>query len=82
MRKKHADTLRSIFHTPILSNVKWSDVEALLVHLGAKLSEGNGSRLRVLLNDRVAVFHRPHPRKETDKGALASGSKIFRGGRS
>ena len=72
MRKKHADTLRTIFHTPILSNVKWSDVEALFVHLGAKLSEGNGSRLRVLLNDRVAVFHRPHPRKETDKGALAS----------
>ena len=47
-------------------------MEALFVHLGAKLSEGNGSRLRVLLNDRVAVFHRPHPRKETDKGALAS----------
>lgn len=63
MRKKHSETLKAIFHTPILSNVKWSDVEALLVSLGAKLSEGSGSRVRVLLNDRVAVFHRPHPRK-------------------
>jgi len=25
-----------------------------------------------MLNDIVAVFHRPHPQKETDKGALKS----------
>ena len=25
-----------------------------------------------MLNGVVAVFHRPHPRKETDKGALKS----------
>lgn len=38
--------------------------------LGAELSEGRGSRVRVYLNGVRAVFHRPHPRKETDKGAL------------
>lgn len=72
MRKKHAETLNAIFHTPILSNVKWNDIEALFVSLGAKVSEGRGSRVRIFLNDRVAVFHRPHPQKETDKGALVS----------
>ena len=30
------------------------------------------SRVRVLLNGRRAVFHRPDPKKETDKGAVAS----------
>jgi hypothetical protein len=72
MRKKHEDTLKAIFHKPVLSNVKWSDVEALFQHLGAHVEEGRGSRVRVFLNDRVSVFHRPHPRKETDKGALNS----------
>lgn len=72
MRKKHNDTLGAIFHTPVLSNVKWSDIEALFVNLGAKVIEGKGSRVRIYLNEQVAVFHRPHPRKETDKGALVS----------
>lgn len=72
MRKKHNDTLEAIFHVPVLSNVKWSDIEALFVNLGAKVLEGRGSRVRICLNDQVAVFHRPHPRKETDKGALVS----------
>jgi len=31
-----------------------------------------GSRVRVYLRGVRAVFHRPHPQKETDKGALRS----------
>jgi hypothetical protein len=31
-----------------------------------------GSRVKIYLNDQVSVFHRPHPQKETDKGALVS----------
>lgn len=69
MRKKHADTLNAIFHTPVLSNVKWSDIESLFISLGASVTEGRGSRVKIYLNDRVSVFHRPHPQKETDKGA-------------
>lgn len=72
MRKKHHDTLKAIFHTPVLSSVKWKDIEALFVSLGAQMVEGQGSRIKVYLNERVGMFHRPHPRKETDKGALVS----------
>ncbi len=72
MRKKHTETLNAIFHTPILSNVKWNDIESLFTSLGARVTEGRGSRVKVFLNDRVSVFHRPHPQKETDKGALVS----------
>ena len=50
----------------------WSGAESLLQALGAELSEGRGSRLRVSLNGKRAVFHRPHPRKETNKGAVVS----------
>ncbi len=72
MNKKHLRTLESIFSTPVQSSIKWKDIESLLVKLGAEIEEGRGSRVRVLLNNEEAVFHRPHPHKEIDKGALVS----------
>ena len=44
----------------------------MLAALGADISEGSGSRVRISLNGVDAVFHRPHPRKETDKGSMKS----------
>ena len=44
----------------------------MLAALGANISEGSGSRVRISLNGVDAVFHRPHPRKETDKGSVKS----------
>ena len=72
LSSRHRKTLWAIFEDPVRSNVVWTDVEKLLVALGAEVSEGRGSRLRVYLNGVRAVFHRPHPRKETDRGALRS----------
>lgn len=72
MNKKHRQTLRVIFENPVRSNILWDDVEKLLIALGAELSEGRGSRIRIALNGVRAVFHRPHPRKEIDKGAVGS----------
>ena len=72
MSRKHLDTLLSIFATPVKSNIGWIDIEKMLVALGADISEGRGSRVRIKLKDVRAVFHRPHPRKETDKGAVVS----------
>lgn len=71
-KSKHQKTLEAIFKVPVQSNVEWKDCEKLLISLGAEISEGEGSRIRILLNEVKAVFHRPHPRKETDKGALVS----------
>ena len=72
MNKKQNEILQAIFKEPTRSNVKWTDIESLFKNLGAGISQGNGSRVRVILNGVKAVFHRPHPRKETDKGALVS----------
>ena len=44
----------------------------MLRNLGAEITKGRGSRVRVYLNGARADFHRPHPQKETDRGAVAS----------
>lgn len=72
VNKKHKRTLDLIFKNPPPSNISWSDIEALLITLGAELTEGSGSRIRIKLNNVRAVFHRPHPQKETDKGSVKS----------
>ena len=72
LSSKHRKTLATVFEDPVRANVPWTDIEKLLRALGADVSEGRGSRVRIYLNGVRAVFHRPHPRKETDKGALRS----------
>jgi len=72
MAARHQKTLALIFENPVRSDVNWADIMSLLQHLGAEISEGKGSRVRIALNGIRAVFHRPHPGKETDKGALKS----------
>ena len=72
MNNKHLKTLQAIFDDPTRSDIEWKAIEAMLIAAGAEISEGNGSRVRIALNGVRAVFHRPHPRKETDKGAVKS----------
>lgn len=69
----HRKTLAAIFFAdPIRTTIEWSSIESLLRAAGAQISEGSGSRVRIALNGVRAVFHRPHPQKETDKGAVKS----------
>ena len=75
---KHRKTLRAIYARPTRSDVPWADIEKLLAALGAEVTEGRGSRVRIALNDVRAVFHRPHPQRETDKGALTSMRRFLR----
>jgi hypothetical protein len=72
MNHKQIQTLHMVFIDPIHGNVLWADIESLLSALGAEITEGSGSRVRVYLKGVRAVFHRPHPEKEVDKGALKS----------
>ena len=72
MNTKQKKTLHNIFHNPIKGSILWQDVEGLFNALGAHIEEGSGSRVCIMLNGVVAVFHRPHHGKETDKGALKS----------
>jgi hypothetical protein len=69
---KHVATLEAIYARPERADIAWRDIESLLAACGAEISEGNGSRVRFALNGVRAVFHRPHPYKETNKGAVKS----------
>ena len=77
MGPRHQKTLQAVFDDPVRSNIPWRDIEAMLAAAGAEITEGNGSRVRIALNGVRAVFHRPHPQKETDKGALRSVRKFL-----
>ena len=72
MQTKHRRTIEAIFEKPERSNIPWQDIVALFIAVGAEVTEGKGSRVRVALHDVRAVFHRPHPQKETEKGAVKS----------
>lgn len=77
VNSKHRKTLEAIFDTPIRSDILWSDIESLFIAVGAIKKEGSGSRVRFLLNEVPGLFHRPHPQKETDKGAVKSVRKFL-----
>ena len=72
MKRKHQKILERIFSHPVSANIKWKDIETLFSSLGAELIEHEGSRIEVFLFNEVRVYHRPHPRPDTDKGAVAS----------
>jgi len=72
MRSRHKRTLELIFAHPVSGNIRWDDILALFRELGAEITEREGSRVEVFLFGQVRVYHRPHPRPDTDKGAVAN----------
>lgn len=64
MNNKQRSTLKAIFTNPVPANLEFKKMESLFLALGAKLIEGDGSRVRFILNNVVVSFHRPHPHKE------------------
>jgi HicA toxin of bacterial toxin-antitoxin, len=72
MTEKHRKTLKAIFADPVRANIAWKDVEAMLKGLGAEVTEGRGSRVRVALGGVRAVFHQPHPGRQIGKGMVRS----------
>lgn len=75
IKPEHKRTLELIFSRPISGNVRWDEIVSLFRELGAEIKEREGSRVEVFLFDQVRVYQRPHPRPDTDKGAVARESK-------
>ena len=70
MNKEPRKTLEAVFAKPDRANIPWDDIEKLFEALGGQVSYGGGAMVRVILNDVVAVFHRPHPQRETYRALL------------
>ncbi len=64
MNATHRKTLEAVFAEPVSKSLEWRRIEALLVAVGCRVIEGNGSRVRFEKEGSIAAFHRPHPTKE------------------
>jgi hypothetical protein len=64
MNATHRKTLVAIYAEPVPASLEWRRIEALLVTIGCRVIEGNGSRVRFEKDGHIATFHRPHPAKE------------------
>ena len=49
LNNKQRKTLELIFTNPVPANIIWQDIENLFTALGADISQGSGSRVRVKL---------------------------------
>ena len=67
MNARHGKTLAVIFRQPTPANVEWAAIEALLLSVGCTLIEGQGSRVRFVMETMIETFHRPHPAKEAKR---------------
>lgn len=69
-------TLAAIFAEPTRANISWREIESVFRHYGARVTAGDGSRVRVAFGEgaRVvrATFHRPHPQHEAHKPLVRS----------
>jgi hypothetical protein len=70
VNKTQQATLNAIFLRPTRADIRWTAIESLIRALGGEVSEREGSRVAAKLNGITAIFHRPHPRPETRKGAV------------
>lgn len=64
MNSAHRKTLQAIFSKPLPRSLERKRIESLFTALGANTIEGDGSRVRFMLNGVIGAFHRPYPIKE------------------
>ena len=62
LNSRQRRTLDAIFSGA--SNLRFSDIESLLLHIGCEVFEGAGSAVCFKLERRKLHFHRPHPDNE------------------
>lgn len=72
MNTRNQKTLDAIFARPTHATLRWEDIEVLFRALDTVVTEGRGSRVRVILNGVAATLHRPHPGPVAKKGAVES----------
>ena len=74
---RHGRTLNAMRRRPRPSNLRWVDIENLLVHLGAVVREGKGSAISVTLNGITAYSHRPHPGDKAKRWHVATALRLL-----
>jgi len=64
VNSKQRKTLKKLFEDPVLRNIDWKDVASLIKAAGGVITQGDGSRVRIVIGDQSLNIHTPHPQKE------------------
>ena len=67
---RHRRTLERIFTRPTPSDIRWSEIEALMRAVGVEISERSGSRVGFRKGSERIVVHKPHPGSQVGKAAV------------
>lgn len=67
LNNKQRKTLEAIFDRPTRANIRWDDIERLLLALGAERKNKGGSIVGFRLAGVIETYHRPHPGKDAYK---------------
>jgi hypothetical protein len=63
-------TLERVFARPTPADIRWAEIEALLLAVGVEVSERAGSRVGLKKGDERISVHRPHPSPETGRATV------------
>lgn len=73
LNRKQIKLIEAIFTVPTRANIKFADIEKLLISFGAEKYEGSGSRVAFYMpNGLKWEAHKPHPQKEAKKYQIES----------
>ena len=69
---KHQKALDRLRARPPASDIKWSELKAILEHLGYEMLKGSGSRRKFFhpVSKALISCHQPHPSPNGDKGCI------------
>jgi len=70
MNASQRRTLEAVFTRPVRQDIRWAQIERLIIALGGIVQTREGSRVVFKLNGMRAVFHRPHPAPTTDRNTV------------
>ncbi|MCF6235637.1 MAG: type II toxin-antitoxin system HicA family toxin [Gammaproteobacteria bacterium] len=77
MNSKQQKALKNLFDTPVKKNIKWTDIEKLMLGVDGQIRQGDGSRVRIVLGDISLNIHTPHPHKELKPYQVRAIRKLF-----
>ena len=71
---KHQKAIERLRAKPAASDIKWSELKAVLEHLGYQMLTGSGSRRKFvhLETKALIICHEPHPSPNVDKGCVVA----------
>lgn len=77
MNNNQQKTLKSLFDNPVKKNIKWTDVEKLIISVQGRISQGDGTRIRIVIGEQSLNIHTPHPHKELKPYQIRAIRKLF-----